>query len=385
MIIPISSHGSDPRRYLSELPEDLLFNIADYYGDRIPELTDEYILQEIMSLDVSYDDISTRAEQLGLPNLLKYITTPFNIDRVVSVTNLRYGNIPGSMENTYDVCDWGEFIQSMFHRRVEVAHSPEASIVIRDIPRALVHDVLNVATRTSPSQDISIRSGDIYIRVNPEQLSSFLVQVYASSPEVNILGPCHSTLKIHPEITGSIQDQLVQSLNTSRYSGNDILSVLEYADIMYYLRQARVKRDIIDSILNYTQPTEIHGIKINMDELKVLDMLVSSERSVTIRMTEARDMFMIVTDGLNAEEVEIIQDLLLRNERYEDVSISYQRNTFCVIVTSRSPVYSVDRTIMDGDLNVFTDIRRLAHVMITLHNPLNTSRTTIHEGRISLF
>jgi len=84
----------------SQLPEELFFNISEYYGTRLPGLTQRYILDEIRLLDVDYNTISGRAEQLGLTNLLRYICTPFNINQAISVTNLKYGNIPES-ERTY--------------------------------------------------------------------------------------------------------------------------------------------------------------------------------------------------------------------------------------------------------------------------------------------
>jgi hypothetical protein len=85
----------------SQLPEELFFNISQYYGTRLPGLTQRYILDEIRTLDVDYNTVSGRAEQLGLTNLLRYICTPFNVNQAISVTNLKYGNIPGIRERAY--------------------------------------------------------------------------------------------------------------------------------------------------------------------------------------------------------------------------------------------------------------------------------------------
>jgi hypothetical protein len=56
------------------LPEDLRFNIAEFSDEAFPGLSDEYVLQEISNVAVTYDDIKDQAEAINLPHLLRYLT-----------------------------------------------------------------------------------------------------------------------------------------------------------------------------------------------------------------------------------------------------------------------------------------------------------------------
>lgn len=273
--------------------------------------------------------------------------------------------------------------------------------------------------RTSVSQAVYVRRLTTYISVTLEQLTAFLYQVYAIHPDVDILDliPTRFTMFGAVETGGissdysdfeesisilNIQNDLVKSLKNSTYNERSIESFLPYLDLMYYLNQARMKRDIIEAILSYEGPTRVHWVNLNMAELRLLDLLIALDAPVVIEQSTDIMRYMSITvDGISDSDANTII-LLLHHlkagyiDHYEEEEGLYIFNIYpepdVRHQTMPGPGYSITggfivgkvrpervrgHNILDGDLANYTDVKRTAYVMNILHNSLNNSRTRV--------
>jgi len=358
---------------------------------RVPGLAYEYLIDEIRSLDINYNNISRRAGELGLSNLLKYICTPFNLDQIISLSNLRDNGITPTMDNIYSQYDWRELMEFVHNSNVIV--STLGTGVFITIPGSL-HSMMNRITSMSPVKDTSVGNYSIHIRVNPHQLKSYLEQVYAQHPYVTLgrLVPDVFSFNQMPDLHSQymairrIQDNLAENIEKTEYSQVDVSSLIRYVDLFQCLEQSGMKRDIINSILNYTEPINVHGVHLDINELRLLDLLISLRVPVqfsiiSVMNTISISIFTDDDNSIQSVRAKLISlygvDRIVREEQIH-VTGDNRYMKFCI----RGFIHPYDpflqrSTLIDGELDTYKHLQNTAHVMNVLHSPVNMSRTVI--------
>jgi hypothetical protein len=250
------------------IPQELSLKISEFSGR--PELgtSKAYILQEAVSLDISYSSIELQAKTLRLESLLKYVCTPLNlgIDLKIHQLKRQYGK---------------------HQRLVDVLKENECSIGVRLLrPDPNERGILDVTSdvplmkelQSIPDISVDYRGRYAKITMSLEDTYNLIRLIYLTEAINDVpVNSFRSIIKLnggHNDTEDSTQDDMHTLLEgSSGVTISDLLKECPDVDVMLTLRSQRVKHEFIQAILDG---------RVNMDHLSLINEMIQKDGSITV-------------------------------------------------------------------------------------------------------
>uniref|UniRef100_A0A6C0BKZ6 Uncharacterized protein n=1 Tax=viral metagenome TaxID=1070528 RepID=A0A6C0BKZ6_9ZZZZ len=247
------------------LPEDLRFNISQFSDEAFPGLTDEYILQEIKNVTLTYNDIKLQAEAIDLPHLLRYTTHLDYFSLVSKMIDLR-DSVRTHKHN------WSKFIDSVRdpsnicilrynNREIRYAISVRLELLTDRLDRCLEY------VKSLP-EGIAMRLGDnsCIIDLPEHSIDEFLQQLFLKNCDID---PMSSNRLIFNPLypMNPVQNEMYSSIHNNQSSRN-----LTTTELLRVLRLERRRYDLIQSIL---RSQNIQGLNMDSNILSTIEYMLS--------------------------------------------------------------------------------------------------------------
>uniref|UniRef100_A0A6C0BM48 Uncharacterized protein n=1 Tax=viral metagenome TaxID=1070528 RepID=A0A6C0BM48_9ZZZZ len=247
------------------IPQELSLHISEFSG--APELgvTKDYILQEAISLDISYSSIEFRAKAMGLEHLLRYICTPLNLG--IDLKRYQLQRQYGKHQRLIDILKSNECTIAMTiyspdpnERAVlEITGNVPSLKELEDIPHISVNGGTHYMEITMTLED-----GDDLIRLAylSEAIIDTPINSFRGYIELNDEGIDHCPLQ------DDIHRLLKESTNITTAQ---LLKECPDIDVMLILRSQRVKYEFIQAILEG---------RVNMSYLLKINEILQKNRYI---------------------------------------------------------------------------------------------------------
>jgi len=252
------------------LPGDLRFNIAEFSDEAFPGLSDEYVLQEIKNVTVTYDDIRDQAEAINLPHLLRYLT---QVDYLKLFRNL--SELKDEVRSHKH--DWSKLINSI--------DDPDDIWVYRP-----GHGATNYTVTIMLGSHVDRRSSiEEYLRCSPEGihtrsayncciielpkdlLDEFIQQQFLINCQKDSL--LYSRVLFNPQWSPESDQYNIHT----RIQDSDPDHQLSTTELMEVLRYQRKRYDLVQSILNTRDITS--PLKLSVIEYMLANNITSRASS----------------------------------------------------------------------------------------------------------
>uniref|UniRef100_A0A6C0BN07 Uncharacterized protein n=1 Tax=viral metagenome TaxID=1070528 RepID=A0A6C0BN07_9ZZZZ len=356
-----------PYSYVT-IPEEIAFKITSYSGEAFPGLTRSYLYNEIKANTIRYESIQDTAETLGLPHLLRYLTS---IDPIHIFQNVQEYNI-----HQYSR-DWTKLINLlndvgapiMITRTIESNESMAGRLIIDQRANVLsgidlfqhdqLVDHLPDGVEVRPYR-MSHRTFEIDLTIN--DMNELLEQIYL----LNCLGdPLHTPERFifNGDIMNPTQSVIRQCLQTHR--SNDIPSM---DALLQALNHQQQRNYLINFILNSRR--WFMNTDMGLDHLKVIEYVISSGMTLDIQSSySGKDISCRYSSGKPGRLGELPR--LLGHAGYK-YSLKFNRsgdNVICLVTRSHPHIH---KNILEGESRREYNIIGVMRYIQLMHNPLTT-------------